>query len=87
MASQNILLLDERIKLLKEKGFIAGTEVITKLGTNPIFVSVVHEVSLKRAIEIVMDYIEKYRLPEPIRRCHIFANEEKEKAICLKIFS
>jgi deoxyribonuclease V len=70
---------NERVKFLKEKGDIVGAEVITKLGTNPIYVSVGHKISLKHAIEIVIDCTEKYRLPEPIRRAHIFANQEKRR--------
>ena len=58
---------------------IIGAEVVTKLGTKPIYVSVGHRVSLRRAIEIVRSCIRTYRIPEPTRRAHILANEEKRK--------
>jgi len=58
---------------------IIGAEVVTKPGTNPIYVSVGHRVSLKRAIEIVRSCTRDYRIPQPIRRAHILANEEKRK--------
>jgi deoxyribonuclease V len=64
---------------LTYKGKIIGTEVVTKQGTKPVYVSVGHRVSLKRATEIVLACTGKYRLPEPIRRAHIAAGEEKRK--------
>jgi deoxyribonuclease V len=64
---------------LKYKGAVIGAEVITKHGTKPVYVSVGHRVSLKKAVEIVLDCLGKYRLPEPIRRAHILANEEKRR--------
>jgi deoxyribonuclease V len=64
---------------LKYKGKVIGAEVVTKQGTKPVYVSVGHRVSLKRATEIVLECTGKYRLPEPIRRAHIAAGEEKRK--------
>ena len=58
---------------------IIGAEVVTKPGTKPVYVSVGHRVSLRRAIEIVRSCTRTYRIPEPIRRAHILANEEKRK--------
>ena len=58
---------------------VIGAEVVTKPGTKPIYVSVGHRVSLRRAIEIVKNCTRTYRIPEPIRRAHILANEEKRK--------
>jgi len=64
---------------LNYKGEVIGAEVVTKQGTKPVYVSVGHRVSLKRATEIVMECTGKYRLPEPIRRAHITAGEEKRR--------
>jgi deoxyribonuclease V len=64
---------------LMYKGEVIGAEVVTKQGTKPVYVSVGHRVSLKRATEIVLECTGKYRLPEPIRRAHIAAGEEKRK--------
>ena len=64
---------------LKYGGKVIGAEVVTKHGTKPVYVSVGHRVSLKRATEIVLECTGKYRLPEPIRRAHIAAGEEKRK--------
>ncbi len=64
---------------LTERGEVIGAEVVTKAGTKPVYVSVGHKVSLERAIKIVMECKGKYRIPEPIRRAHILANEEKRR--------
>jgi len=58
---------------------VIGAAVLTKLGVKPIYVSVGHQVSLERAIQIVMDCTRGRRIPEPIRRAHMMANEEKRK--------
>jgi deoxyribonuclease V len=65
--------------LLKYKGEVIGAEVVTRQGTKPVYVSVGYRVSLKRATEIVLECTGKYKLPEPIRRAHITANEEKRR--------
>jgi deoxyribonuclease V len=64
---------------LMYKREIIGAEVVTKQGTKPVYVSVGHRVSLKRATKIVLECTGKYRLPEPIRRAHIAAGEAKRK--------
>jgi deoxyribonuclease V len=55
---------------------IIGAEVVTKPGTRPMYVSVGHLVSLKRAIDVVRSCTRTYRIPEPIRRAHMLANEK-----------
>jgi deoxyribonuclease V len=64
---------------LTAKGVVIGAEVATKTGTKPVYVSVGHKVSLERAIKIVNKCTGKYRIPEPIRRAHILAGEEKRR--------
>jgi len=64
---------------LVQKGQVISAVVTTKEGAKPVYVSVGHRVSLKRATEIVLRCTRKYRLPEPIRRAHIIANEEKRR--------
>jgi deoxyribonuclease V len=64
---------------LKDGEEIIGAVVVTKLGRKPVYVSVGHRVSLERAIEIVRNCTRVYRIPEPIRRAHIIATEEKRE--------
>ncbi|MBN1784413.1 MAG: endonuclease V [Candidatus Bathyarchaeota archaeon] len=66
-------------KPLKYHENVVGAEVVTKERTKPVYVSVGHRISLKRAVEIVLECVGKYRLPEPIRRAHNMANEEKRR--------
>ncbi len=64
---------------LVDRGEIVGAEIAIKPGTKPIYVSVGHRVSLRRAIDVVRSCTRTYRIPEPIRRAHILANKEKRK--------
>lgn len=69
-----------RVVPLKDKqGEVIGAQVVTRQGTKPVYVSVGHMVSLSRATEIVLECLGKYRLPEPIRRAHLVAGEEKRR--------
>lgn len=70
---------NERVALLKEKGQVVGAEVTTRLGVKPVYVSVGHMVSLERAVSLVLGCARKYRLPEPTRRAHMIADNEKKR--------
>lgn len=61
-----------------DKGEIIGASV-AKNGEKPIYISIGHKVSLKRAIDIVTHCTLRYRIPEPIRVAHLVANQEKSK--------
>ncbi len=70
-------------------GLVDGDETIgvalrTKLGTNPVYVSVGHKVNLQTAIHRVLECCRGYRLPEPTRLAHQAAggNLKLEKAFC-----
>jgi len=65
---------------LTDRGEVIGAEVVTKPGTKPIYISVGHRVSLRRAIDIVKNCTRTYGIPEPIRRAHIIATKEKRKS-------
>ncbi|MFQ6137379.1 MAG: deoxyribonuclease V [Candidatus Hydrothermarchaeales archaeon] len=47
-----------------------GWAVKTKKGTNPIYISPGHRVSLKSSLEIVLHCIKRHKLPEPSRLAH-----------------
>lgn len=53
---------------------IIGAALRTRPGTRPIYVSIGHQVSLTRAIEIVMACTGRYRLPETTRWAHRLAS-------------
>ncbi|EWY38479.1 endonuclease V [Skermanella stibiiresistens SB22] len=46
---------------------LVGVALRTRDGTNPLFVSVGHRVSLPTAVDLVLRFSPKWRLPEPIR--------------------
>jgi deoxyribonuclease V len=50
----------------------------------PIYVSVGHKVSLRRAIEIVKHCTQTHRIPVPIRAAHTVAGEEKQRLMRTK---
>jgi deoxyribonuclease V len=46
---------------------LVGVALRTRDGTNPLFVSVGHRISLPTAVDLVLRFTPKWRLPEPIR--------------------
>lgn len=61
--------------LLKDDEEVIGAVVRTRSGVNPVYVSIGHKISLKRAIEITLKTSPKYKLPEPIRAAHKLATK------------
>ncbi len=64
---------------ITDKGEVLGAAIKKDENHKPIYVSIGHKVSLERAIEIVKHCMKSARVPEPIRRAHIVANQEKRK--------
>jgi deoxyribonuclease V len=58
---------------LVDRGETIGAALRTKLGTNPIYVSIGHKVDLETAIYWVLQCCRGYRLPEPTRLAHLAA--------------
>lgn len=55
-------------------GETIGMAVRTKRRTKPIYVSVGHKIDLLRAVDLVLTTTRGYKLPEPTRQAHLFAN-------------
>jgi deoxyribonuclease V len=55
------------------KGKTIGLVVRTRDGTRPLYVSVGHLVSLKKAVSLVLFCAKRYRVPEPLRAAHHLA--------------
>ena len=51
-----------------------GMVVRTKERTKPVYISVGHRIDLARAVDLVLATTRGYRLPEPTRQAHLFAN-------------
>ncbi|HOB17826.1 MAG TPA: deoxyribonuclease V [Candidatus Methanoculleus thermohydrogenotrophicum] len=59
---------------VRRDGETIGMAVRTKERTKPVYVSVGHRISLAQAVDLVLATTRGYRLPEPTRQAHLFAN-------------
>jgi deoxyribonuclease V len=62
-------------EIVDEKGKIIGFSLRVYENVKPVFVSPGHKISFRRALDITRK-VQKYRIPEPIRRAHIIAREK-----------
>lgn len=53
--------------------------VRTKESIKPVYVSVGHRVELSRAVDLVLETARGYRLPEPTRQAHLYANTVRKE--------
>lgn len=58
---------------LVDKDEVIGVALRTKLGMNPVYVSIGHKVDLTAAIRWVLACCRGYRIPEPLRLAHLAA--------------
>lgn len=70
---------DEGWAPLTDKEEIVGAVLEMFSGKKPVYVSVGHKISLKRAIRIVKHFTCGTHIPQPILEAHKIANEEKKK--------
>ncbi|MBU4128486.1 deoxyribonuclease V [bacterium] len=61
--------------LLKDDGEIIGAALRTRENVSPVFISPGHRIDLKGSIEIVLECLRGYRLPEPTRQAHLLVNK------------
>ncbi|MDF2550460.1 MAG: deoxyribonuclease [Chlamydiales bacterium] len=59
---------------LMHMGEEIGTLLRSKKRCNPLIISPGHRISLKRSVEITLSCLRGYRLPEPTRLAHFYAN-------------
>ena len=64
----------ETVQLLMYGGGQVGWMLKSKENCNPIIVAPGHRVSMESSIEIVKHCLRGYKLPEPTRQAHIYAN-------------
>lgn len=55
-----------------------GAVLRTKKDTKPLFISPGHMIDIDSSIEVILQLTDKFRLPEPIRSAHLFAEEVKK---------
>lgn len=66
---------------LKYQGKIVGAVLRTKDNVRPVFVSPGHRIDLKASIEIVLNCVSRYRIPEPLRRADFLSKKIKREKI------
>lgn len=64
---------------ITDRNEVVGAALATREGTKPLYVSVGHKVSLRRAIEVVRHCTPRHRIPKPLRLAHNLAAQEKAK--------
>ena len=71
---------------LRYRGRLVGFLLKSKGGCKPIVVAPGHKVSAETALRLVRGCLRGYKLPEPTRLAHIYANEVKRRlgASCLR---
>lgn len=60
---------------LKNKDEVIGAVLRTKSGIKPVIISPGHRITLDESINIVLQCVRRYRLPEPIRQAHLLVNK------------
>ena len=60
--------------LLKDDDEIIGAVLRTRDNISPVFISPGHRIDLKSSLEIVLECLRDYRLPEPTRQAHLLVN-------------
>jgi len=64
---------------LIQKNEVIAKVLRTKRNTKPVFVSPGNLISMQQSLDIIMQCVRKYRIPEPTRFAHNFVNEERRK--------
>lgn len=62
-------------------GEIIGNVLRTKDNVAPVYVSIGHKITLERATEIILACTKIYRIPEPTRFAHQYANQLRKEGI------
>lgn len=71
----------DRVELLDKSGRVIGTVLRSKDKVRPLIISPGNRVSLETAPQLVMQYVTRYRLPEPTRLADRLASRRDEKKL------
>jgi deoxyribonuclease V len=61
------------------KGNVVGSLLRSKDGCRPLIISPGYKISLETSIELVLEALRGYRLPEPTKQAHIAANRARKR--------
>lgn len=62
-------------------GEFRGYAIRTKKNTNPILISPGNNISVESSLKVVLNTVDKYKLPEPTRLAHNFLQEYRRKKL------
>ncbi|RYE26414.1 MAG: deoxyribonuclease V [Sphingobacteriales bacterium] len=71
---------------LTDKGEVIGAVLRTKRKCNPVYVSPGHLITMQQSIDIIMNCITTYRIPEPTRVAHLFVNRVRTQGLDNSLF-
>lgn len=66
---------------LHHSGLIVGSVLRTRSQVTPVYVSPGHRISLAQGRRVVLRLSDRYRLPEPLRRAHALANQDRRDQV------
>lgn len=75
-----------RVPLIHRENVI-GEVVRTKIRANPLYLSCGHRVCLETAVDLVLECLHGYRLPEPTRMAHMLASSRLTSEAFLRTYS
>jgi deoxyribonuclease V len=67
-------------ELIRKDGKEVGAALRTKDNVKPLFISPGHRIDLMTSIQLILDTCQRFRLPEPVRRAHQFAQRIAHRA-------
>jgi deoxyribonuclease V len=75
-----------KMSFLRYQGKIVGTVLRTKNKVRPVFVSPGHSIDLKSSIEIVLNCVSEYRIPEPLRKADSLSKKIKRAQLSKPLY-
>jgi len=72
-----------KMSSLKYQGKVVGAVLRTKDEVRPVFVSPGHRIDLKASVEIVLNCVSRYRIPEPLRRADFLSKKIKRERLTI----
>jgi deoxyribonuclease V len=79
--AKSLLLGDMKRGSIYVNGELRGRAFRTRKGCRPIYISPGHRVSLESSVRIVRSLLRGYKLPEPLRLAHNYANQIKREVM------
>jgi deoxyribonuclease V len=73
--------LNAESSIITDRGEVIGVKLFGATGKRPVYISIGHKISLERALNLVKRCFTSHAIPEPIRKAHLLATEEKRRLI------